>query len=291
MKSIRWILAVSLLAGLTFIYFFDILFSDSILTFRDLSRYYYPLRLFSSNLIKAGHFPFWNPFVGSGHPLFAALQSVVLYPVSLVYYFLDFDFAFNFFIVFHIFLAGLFFYLLMRDLKFNHLSSLISAITFMFGGYLIAVINLTTTLASAVWFGLVFLFYNRALSAKKILNLSLSALFLGFMFLGGEPTPIYATIFILGLYSLKRIIAEKKRIFEITLLFISTITIFILLFSFQILPFLELIKLSNRSQALFSDSVYWSFPPRDLINLLLPFFFTGRCIFRTLSHSGKTGFY
>lgn len=273
MKAIRWALAVSLLAGLTLIYFYEFLFSENIFTFRDLSRYYYPLRLFASNLIKTGHFPFWNPFVGSGHPLFASLQSVVLYPPSLVYYLLNFDFAFNFFIVLHIFLGGLFFYLLMRDLKFNHLSSLISAVTFMFGGYLIAVINLTTTLASAVWFPLVFLFYNRALSAGKIINLTLSSFFLGLMFLAGEPTPMYATVFLLGLFSLNRIISEKKRIFEIIILYVSFIAIFALLFSFQILPFLELIKLSNRSQSLFSDSVYWSFPPRDLVNLLLPFFY------------------
>ncbi|MEW6101248.1 MAG: YfhO family protein [Candidatus Omnitrophota bacterium] len=273
MKITRTLLAFLLLSGLVFFYFTDIILSDKVLSFRDLSRYYYPLRQFAFTEIKKGNFPFWNPYISSGHPLFAALQSAVLYPPSLVYLIFDFDFAFNFFIILHIFLGGFFFYILMRSLKFNQTSALISAITFMFGGYLIAVINLTTTLAAAVWFPLAFLFYHRSLTNNKLIDIVLSAVFLGMMFLGGEPTPMFATVISLGVYSLFFIERKKGSMLRIWGVFISTILLFALLFSFQILPFIELIKLSTRQQSAFDLSTHWSLPPRDIVNFLLPFFY------------------
>jgi len=227
--------------------------------------------------MRSGHFPFWNPYVACGHPLFAALQSVVLYPLSAVYYMCGFDTAFNLFIILHVFLGGLFFYILMKDLKFTEAAAMISAVVFSFSGYIISVINLTTTLAAAIWFPLVFLFYRRILEAdnlsSKFTCLVFSSVFLGLMFLGGEPTPMYATIFSLLLYSLMRVILKPRELGGIAIIFVSFIAIFILLFSFQILPFAELIRLSNRNQSLFDNSVYWSFPPRDMINLIMPFFY------------------
>jgi len=272
MKIFRSLLPPLILAVLSFVYFYDVLLSDTIFSFRDLSRYYYPLRLFAVNLMKSGSFPFWNPYVASGHPLFATLQSVVLYPLSIIYYLGNFDTAFNIFVILHVFLGGLFFYFLMRDLKFDHSSAFISAIVFSFSGYFISVINLTTTLAAAIWFPLVFLFYNRLLKDGKFIYMVLVSVFLGFMFLGGEPTPLYATIFLLGLYTLIVSRVDNKSFSKALFPYILCIAIFILLFSFQLVPFLELIKLSDRAASSFDKATYWSFNPRNTIDFLLPFF-------------------
>lgn len=272
MKIFRSLLPPLILAALSFAYFSDVLLSDTVFSFRDLSRYYYPLRLFAVNLMKSGSFPFWNPYVASGHPLFATLQSVVLYPLSIIYYLGNFDTAFNIFVILHVFLGGLFFYFLMRDLKFDQSSALISAIVFSFSGYFISVINLTTTLAAAIWFPLIFLFYNRLLKDGKFIYLVLVSVFLGFMFLGGEPTPLYATIFLLGLYTLIVSRVDNKSFPKALFPYILCIGIFILLFSFQIVPFLELIKLSDRAASSFDKATYWSFHPRNTIDFLLPFF-------------------
>ncbi len=272
MRLARRIAVIILLGGLVVFYFSGILFSDKILSFRDLTRYYHPFRWFAFAQIKSGSFPFWNPYAGSGQPLFAALQSVVLYPLSVVYLLPSFDFAFNFFIVLHIFLGGLFFYFLAQELKFSQIASMLAAVVFMFGGYLIAVINLTTTLAAAIWFPLVFLFFNRALANRRTGDIFLSSVFLGLMFLGGEPTPLYATSFALGVYSIVYSGFSKETLKDV-LIFSAVIGLFCLLFSFQILPFVEFIKNSTRSKSFFNDATYWSFPPRDIIYLILPFFY------------------
>ncbi|MCX5701192.1 MAG: YfhO family protein [Candidatus Omnitrophica bacterium] len=274
MKLVKSFLSIILLGFLNFIYFANIIFSNNIFSFRDLSRYYYPLRLFAFSQIKDGSFPFWNPYISCGHPILASLQSVILYPMSVVYLIFNFDFAFNFFIILHIFLGGVFFYLLMRELKFLHCSALISAVVFMFAGYLIGVVNLTTTLAAAIWFPLVFLFYIRALNQNKtFLSLVLAAIFLGLMLLGGEPTPLYSTLIILGLYSIAHLLIQRKGFLRVGLTWVSLVVIFMLLFSFQILPFWEFVKLSSRSQGGFEMATQWSFPPRDIINFIMPFFY------------------
>jgi hypothetical protein len=273
MKRYGFLGALITLAGLVFIYFPQALLTDQVFSFRDLSRYYYPLRQFALAQIQSGDFPFWNPYVGSGHPLYAALQSVVLYPLSLVYLIIpDFNLAFNLFLVLHIFLGGLFFYIMMRELDFSVISGLVSAVTFMFGGYLISVINLSTTLSSVIWFPLVFVFFRRAILQGRLINTALASVFLGFMFLGGEPTPMYAAVFLLGLYSIFHIVDEPKTFFPVTRALLLLLLIFAFLFSFQIIPFAELIKLSNRSATQFKDAVCWSFPPQDIMNLVMPFF-------------------
>lgn len=266
----RWLWPGLILVLLCSIYFADILSSGLVFAFRDLSRYYYPLRGYAVSLMQSGTFPFWNPYVAGGHPLFAGLQSVVLYPLSIIYYCGNFDAAFNLFIIIHVFLGGLFFYLLMRGLRFEKSAALIAAVVFSFSGYLIAVINLTTTLAAAIWFPLVFLFYHRLLERRKPLYALLTSLFLGVMFLGGEPTPLYATVFLLGLYTL--IISKKQRLLGNLLLYFSCVSVFILLFSFQIIPFAELISLSERTCPSFERTTFWSFPPRNIVDCLLPFF-------------------
>jgi hypothetical protein len=197
----------------------------------------------------------------------------VLYPLSIVYYLADFATAFNLFIILHIFLGGVFFYLLMRGLKFERPAALIAGVVFSYSGYLISVINLTTTLAAAVWFPLAFLFYTRLIQRGKFTDLVLTSMFLAFMFLGGEPTPFYASVFLLGLYTLMNFFTTERKNFGIFLMYASGVGVALLLLAFQILPFGELIRLSDRMLGSFEKATFWSFHPRYAVDFLLPFFY------------------
>ena len=167
----------------------------------------------------------------------------------------------------------MFFYLLMRDLGFSRAGGLVSAVVFSFSGYMISVINLITTLASAVWFPLVFLFYNRMLKGRAFVNLIAVSVLLGFMFLGGEPTPLYATLFLLGLYTLMVSAPARQKLPGNILLYASCIGLFALICSFQIVPLAELIGLSDRTLSSFERATMWSFHPRSVVDFLLPFFY------------------
>ena len=109
-------LAILGLFVLTLLYFHDVLTGKLLLAERDLTTFFYPFRFIWVETVRQGHFPFWNPYIKCGVPLFATIQPGVLYPLSLPYLFLPLDLAFNWTIVFHFFLAGAFTYGLMREL-------------------------------------------------------------------------------------------------------------------------------------------------------------------------------
>ncbi|MBI2560729.1 MAG: hypothetical protein HYW14_06320, partial [Planctomycetes bacterium] len=164
----RWIaLPVFGLLSLAVIYFYDILSGAYLLTERDLAVFFIPPRALWVELVKHGTFPLWNPYHLNGHPLFATLQAGVFYPLNILYLFLPFDLAFNYIIVLHYFLAGFFTFLLLRCLNASYGASLISAITFMFSGYLLSVHNLLTHLLSVAWVPLVFLLFLSGLQKSR----------------------------------------------------------------------------------------------------------------------------
>jgi hypothetical protein len=101
--------------------------------------------------LRAGEFPLWNPYSFSGHPLFATLQPGVLYPINLLLVLLPFDLAFNWTIIVHYALAGIFTFALLREYRADATGALTGAIVFMLSGYLFSVHNVMSTLFSAAW--------------------------------------------------------------------------------------------------------------------------------------------
>ena len=77
-----------------------------LLTERDLGVFFIPPRILWTDIIRAGEFPLWNPYIYGGHPLLASLQPGVLYPLNWPLIFLPFDAAFNWIIALHSRLPG-----------------------------------------------------------------------------------------------------------------------------------------------------------------------------------------
>jgi len=264
-------------------FFRDALFSGQIYAERDISRYYYPLRLFVVNCIKSGVFPLWNPYVFCGNPLFASLQSCVLYPLSVIYYLGDFARMFDVFIAAHFVLAGIFTYMFLRQLGCSAAASFLSGIAFALSGYMTSVVNLLTTLSVVTWFPLAMLIYYRMIKRGGSLN----AVFLGvvftIMFLAGEPSVLYAVIglFFCGsvYFTVEKFIEDRRRdrtLFSPCNRYIAdmllSIAVFLGLSAFQMLPFLEFIRLSGREKLGSEIAGIWNLPIKDMPGMILPFF-------------------
>lgn len=265
------ILALCLLAGITFIFFLPVFINNLTFGYGDIHRYFYPLRNFSANCIKDGIFPLWNPYLFTGYPNLASLQTGVLYPLSIFTYIFPFFIGFKIQIVFHFFLASSFTYLLMRSWKLSCTSSLISGLTYGFGGYLLSVTDMLTTLSSAVWTPLIFLFFTRAIEHHRKIFIFLTGIALSIQFLGGEPTVLYSNLMVLLMLSIFVSVANFN-IRPFVLLFL--ITLFGLsLVLFQVLPFAEMVTLSSRSNGLtYSHVINMALSPHELLNLFIPFF-------------------
>ncbi len=291
-----------ILAVLAAIFFSDVLFENKIFIHRDLSRFFYPLREFSIGQFKLGQIPLWNSYIHCGSPHLAELQTCVFYPFSAIYLlFPSYLHAFNYFIILHVFLAGLFMYLLMREWNYSRYAAFFSASVFMFSGYVISVINLLASLASGVWLPRVILFYERAVKGAWVRNSVITGVFLALMLLGGEPIILYTTVFILAILTPsvldlapsvprlnntgKNILRAKSRTKNINILRFwygakSRRTFLPLAFAllvttgltaFQVLPFLEFLKHTSRSAMDFTEASMWSLPPYALLDLFIPY--------------------
>ncbi|MGD8530895.1 MAG: YfhO family protein [Syntrophobacterales bacterium] len=262
---------------LTLLYFYDVLTGKVLLVERDLTTFFYPFRFIWVETVRLGHFPFWNPYIKCGVPLFATIQPGVLYPLSFPYLFLPLDLAFNWTIVFHFFMAGAFTYGLMRELGASVQAALASTFALLFGGYLISIHNVLNTLISFSWYPLVMWFGCRMVRTGLIRWVVAAGVSLCCMFLGGGMEIVLltlASLLFLCLYPkvlpLKNLESGPKL--QRRLVYLGLILlIFFGLAMVQILPFLELYKQSHRYGGVtLQEATLWSLDPRDLIYFLLP---------------------
>lgn len=273
----RKITPVFILTALAIIFFSETLFGNKLFAHRDLSRYFYPLREFSVSEFQAGRAPLWNPYIHCGSPHLAELQTSVFYPLSAVYLIPPYPRSFNYFIILHILLAGIFMYMLMREWGHSSYASFFSGAMFMFSGYMISVINLLASLAAVTWLPLVILFYDRGLKKDWLKNSVITGIFLTLMFLGGEPIILYATMFILLFFTFPTYevgFIQPRRLERLMVRFkplIVAFLVFLGLAGFQILPSIEFLRNSSRVFMDFREASMWSMPPYALLDLLVPF--------------------
>jgi hypothetical protein len=270
---------IILLFSLFLVFFSPLVFTDATFFHRDIIKYYYPTKFFASESIQKGELPFWDPYLFCGNPFLAILQQGLFYPLSLLSYLLPFHLGFKYFFLVHLFLGGLFFYLLMRDLGTDGVSSFVTAGIYMFSSYMISMINLLTTLCAVIWGPLVFLLFTRAVRDKNYFFSILCGLILSFQFFAGQPEIVYMTILIMGMWCLFDIFFQGRKFLATpelnkpVLIFISMLAVFLVLSFIQILPFMELVKYSSRRAGVFFEQAsFWSFHPLELVTLVIPSF-------------------
>ena len=206
----------------------------------------YPWRHITINSLKTGEIPFWNPYNFSGNPHLANFQSAVLSPFNILFFILPFVDGWSLNVLLAPLLAGFFTYFFVRSLKISQLGALISAISFMFCGF-ITVWMAYGTLSLAIAFLPLALFgIEKWFSYKKFWAL----LVLGFsiplsLFSGHFQTSLYFLLFVFAYLLFKLFTSDTKKL--AVPIFLSFI--FGVLISFpQLLPSAEFYENSVRSQ-------------------------------------------
>ncbi len=284
------LIAIGLYLLITLLFFARFLTGDLVMAFKDLSRYFYPLRQLMVAEVMSGHLPLWNPYIFCGFPLLATLQIGFFYPLTVIYYLLPFPLAFNYYIILHYFLAACFMYAMLRHFKLDLVPAFFGGLIFAFSGYLLSVSNMNTSLSSVIWLPLVLIFVDRI--AKRTgnlrLNVAVTSLLLALMFLGGEPTILYTSGWFLFFYIL--IFAEDK-LKGLGALLLSALLAGGLV-AVQLVPFIELQRsVSDRLIRTSFDLVsFRSFPPREILTFIFPYFFGNAATFGGYTETllGKT---
>jgi hypothetical protein len=266
--------AILFLILIILLLFFNPLFFKRMFFFRDIFQNHFPIKKLSTEIMKDGEFPLWNPYQSFGQPLLADLNYANFYPLCFFFLFLPYDFAFNFSIILNFFLAGFFFYLLARDLKLKVGSSLLGSLVFLLSGYILSLGNLYNALATTAWLPLTFLLFRRGLRQRSWLYLIGASLSLAIQFFAGEPVTLALTLLLLFVYCFFHASETKSSWLEYgnNILYLGSVSLLALLLSMiQLLPFLGLLLHSQRWQGLpYNEVTKWSFNPLRLLELFVP---------------------
>ncbi|MGQ9625576.1 MAG: oligosaccharide flippase family protein [Anaerolineae bacterium] len=188
----------------------------------DLILENYVWKRFILQAIHERQIPLWNPYLFAGLPFLAAGQHSALYPLSVLFYVLPLAKAYGYFTVLQLFLAGLFAYFYARTIGMGRLASLLTGLTYMLSGFMVASVVFPMIIAAASWLPLLLAIIERLIRTAEppTSNFQLptsnpnslipwaiaGGLALGMQLLAGHVEISYYVLFICAFYALWRLL-------------------------------------------------------------------------------------
>jgi hypothetical protein len=262
------VLPAAILLFAAIVFHRQVLFDPAVVIPWDLRGHHLPLAAAYADALQEGVWPLWEPYGYCGRPLLANPQTAVFYPgvflaawggrEGLLYRLEVLE-------VVHVFLAGLFTYLLARRMGLGRWASLAAGLIFELGGFLSSQVQHLSSICGAPWFVLAWL---SLLLPKRwtvpALSLALTLhFFLGFT---GYTVMVGASTFLLA------VILWAFRRAEVWLLVRVAAGGFLaaMLAAIQLWPSLELVRHSvgqYRTEWLKSGG---GLPPEALLSMVYP---------------------
>ena len=234
-----------------------------------------------------GEVPQWNPYIFGGMPFVEAFHGDIFYPLSFLKFIMPLHRALGYILILHIFLAGITMYFCARQFKLLKVSSLLSAVGYMFAAYLIAMVapGHDGKMFATALFPLSIMFLDKGFEKgtflKTLVNFSLMGLVIGLIIISPHIQMAYFSLWALGLYTIYKIVMlymESKSltaIFRPGLLALYAIIIGLTFSAIQFYP--GYVYTSNFSPRTDSKSGWdwatsWSIHEEEAFSLLIPEF-------------------
>jgi hypothetical protein len=273
--------AVGFLLLLNSIYFLPVLAkgNGAVLSLRgtDTWTQFYYWRHFASESLARGEMPLWNPYIFSGTPFIAGIQSAIFYPLNLLFVVFPTPFAINFSIALHCFLASLFTYFYSRYLGIRRSGAALSALCFAYGApyFLHIFAGHLPHLSTMVWLPLLFLGVEAFLKTRELRYAVLGGIALALQLFAGFPQYLVYSVIAVSLYFATRLIMTRTA--RDVPFFLSGYAVFLitamLLGAVQLFPTAEFASYSFRETLSYEWVAIFSLPPEKLLTLLVPDFF------------------
>ncbi|MDT5124235.1 MAG: hypothetical protein QOC96_3717 [Acidobacteriota bacterium] len=276
-RSIRHCLFVLLFFSLLFTIFFSpVLFHNSLLAPADGLLYH--LAYFQSKKV------FWDTLLSSGFPMTADPQVMAWYPPSLLLSL--FPGLWNVFVVSAYVMASCFTYGYVYALTQSRLASLVSGITYGMCGFMMAQLGHTAIIHVAAWPPLII--WSLEMLRRKFSAgwLAIGCFAVACCVLAGHLQIVVYGLLLSACYAAAlgwRAPIGRGRYYLISALLLL---LGLGLAALQILPTLELAKLSARAEYTFADFVSYSLPLKQIVLLLFPAVFGGLRQYGTTPYFG-----
>src|SRR5882724_9572981 len=260
------LLAVLLLAS-----FPDVIFGWRSFFTRDFANFGYPLAWHVQQSYRAGEIPLWNPYNFAGLPFLAQWNTLALYPPSLIYILLPLPWSLNCFNLLHLYLGGLSMFCLARRWLRDGRAASVAGVAYAFSGLLVSSLMWPNNMAALGWLPFVLLTGERAACEGGKCCVA-AALVMALQFLSGAPEIIgltWAGLLAVILFAQETpAVAAWRRFGRLAPVFVAGLG----LGAIQLLPFVELLRHSQRSAAFASGE--WTLSWAGLGNFLVPLFHT-----------------
>jgi len=232
LKGIKYYGYIFIAIALNILFFYPVIFLDKTFFFRDIHRWFYPMKHFLATSFKSGEIPFWCSNYFCGSPFMSDIQSGVFYPLSLIFLVFTFPLSFNIYIAIHFFLGFIFFYNFIVEIGLSRKSALITSISYCYGSYAIASINTLNNLSTLIWLPAILWSFHKGSVKNQVSGYFYSVIFLSMAVLGGEPQIFVFTaglLFFFGItYARKESFRTRDRLTSagiILLLIISALVL------------------------------------------------------------------
>lgn len=203
----------------------------------DNLKLFYPYRTYSTERLKAGELPLWNPYVFSGNIHLATYQSAIFYPLNVLYLFIPTIDAWSILVIIQPILAGYFTYLFLRSLGLSFRSAFFGSVVFAFSGWMIAWSEESLVIEhSALWLPLVLYGIQQLFSKRITLGFFLVVIGLACSILAGFlQMTLYVGLFSLG-FIIFRYLNENRKNTSALLYFIFACIGSVLISAVHLLP-------------------------------------------------------
>lgn len=251
--------------ALLLIFYSPWLFGGRSFFFEDVTHFFEPLCQFIGESLRNGHFPLWNPYSYCGMSQLAITSPSIFYPSTWLYALTDFNHGLALNMVLHQLIAGLGGFLLIRSVGWGWLPAAAAGATMSMSGYMFGLSSNYTLVATASWVPMTVWFLLKL--GKSALQLSGRKQFLmasglaastAMLILAGRPEISFPALLGLACFTLVDYISNREDDCA-TQIFISRVRGFLiggLLAMPMVIPTLEWIPLSRRSEGLLSQEVW-----------------------------------
>jgi len=259
-----------LLALFVFLAFPGIILGSESLFYRDMGVFGYPLAHYHRAAFWRGEIPLWNPFNNCGVPFLAQWNTLVLYPGALIYLLLPLPWSMNLFVFAHVFLAAAGTYALARRWTGNCFAASVAGLLFAWNGLTLHALMWPNNIAALGWMPWVVLALERAWSQGGARRVMVGTFAGAIQMLSGAPEIILFTWSVAGLLCARDVLRAPGSRWKMAGRLMLCGTMMASLCAAQLLPFLELLRQSNRD-ASFGGNAY-ALPLWGWANFFVPLF-------------------
>ena len=267
-----------------FLFFLTLLFMEAVLFppagqvvgSYDMRGLFVPWLEFARDAVWNGRLPLWDASLFAGYPFLSNPQVALFYPPTWLAILLPVNVGISWYLVLHVWLAGLGMVLFIRSLGGERVGAALGGLGFAFSGYMAARIYAghMGLLATNSWLPWLLLATVWSVRRKTWWSAVIMGVPFALSILAGHTTSLIYVGLMWALFALYLILAERERWSLVLRQLLIAGLVGLGLSAVQLVPLLQFIMSSSRTaEATYEFATAYSFPPAHLITFLVPEFF------------------